>query len=90
MKTTPEKLADVANQLFREFNYKNILISRIENLSHACLEHSSLEKSKLETLIEDHNYEEAINKLESIIESLDGGYCKILDIIEGNEEEIYK
>ena len=85
MKTTPEKLADITNQLFKEFNHKNTLLCRIENLSHACLEHSSLEKNDLEKLIEDCNYDEAINKLESIIESLEAGYCKILDIIEGNE-----
>ena len=85
MKTTPEKLADITNQLFKEFNYKNNLLSKIESLSHACLEHSSSEISKLEELIEDCNYEEVIRKFESIIESLEGGYCKILDMIEGNE-----
>ena len=85
MKTTPEKLADITNQLFKEFNHKNTLLCRIENLSHACLEQSSNEINKLEELIEDCNYEEVIKKFESIIECLEGGYCKILDIIEGNE-----
>jgi hypothetical protein len=44
---------------------------------------SSLEKERIETLIEDGNYEEAISSLQSIIEELEGGYCKILDKIEG-------
>lgn len=85
MKTTPEKLADITNQLFKEFNHKNTLLCRIENLSHERLEQSSIERSKLEKLIEDCNYEEVINKFNSIIESLEGGYCKILDIIEEHE-----
>ena len=85
MKTTPEKLADITNQLFKEFDHKNTLICRIENISHERLEQSSLERNNLEKLIEDCNYEEVIDKFESMIENLEGGYCKILNIIEGNE-----
>lgn len=85
MKTTLEKLTDITNQLFKEFNYKNTLLCRIENLSHYRLEQSSMERSNLEKLIEDCNYEKVISKFESIIETLEGGYCKILNIIEGNE-----
>ena len=85
MKTTPEKLADITNQLFKEFEHKNALIRKIESLSHDRLTQSSMEISNIEELIEDCNYEEVIKKFESIIEILEGGYCKILDIIEENE-----
>jgi tRNA modification GTPase len=35
MKTTPEKLADITNQLFKEFEHKNALIRANESLKRA-------------------------------------------------------
>lgn len=60
------------------------IIEFIKYIAHdKLLVYSSLEKERIETLIEDGNYEEAISSLQSIIEELEGGYCKILDKIEG-------
>lgn len=44
---------------------------------------SSSDREKIDEMIEDGHYEEVIGKLQSIIEELEGGYCRILDKIEG-------
>ena len=63
---------------------KNDTIEFVKYIAHdRLLTYSSLEKEHLETLIEDGDYEEAIDNLRSIIEQLEGGYCRILDKIEG-------
>ena len=63
---------------------KNDTIEFVKYIAHdRLLTYSTLEKEHLETLIEDGDYEEAIDNLRSIIEQLEGGYCRILDKIEG-------
>ena len=63
---------------------KDDTIEFVKYIAHdRLLTYSSLEKEHLETLIEDGDYEEAIDNLRSIIEQLEGGYCRILDKIEG-------
>lgn len=65
---------------------KNDTIEFIKYIAHdRLLTYSSLEKECIENLIEDGDYEEAINNLRSIIEQLEGGYCRILDKIEGEK-----
>ena len=62
------------------------LINDIKQEAHKrLLIYSSLEKECIDEMIEDGHYEKVIDKLQSVIEQLEGGYCKILDIIEGNE-----
>ena len=63
---------------------KNDTIEFVKYIAHdRLLTYSSLEKECIENLIEDGDYEEAISNLRSIIEQLEGGYCRILDKIEG-------
>lgn len=63
---------------------KDDTIEFVKYIAHdRLLTYSSLENEHIETLIEDGNYEEAIDNLRSIIEQLEGGYCRILDKIEG-------
>ena len=63
---------------------KNDAIEFVKYIAHdRLLTYSSLEEEHIETLIEDGDYEEAIDNLRSIIEQLEGGYCRILDKIEG-------
>lgn len=65
---------------------KNDTIEFVKYIAHdRLLTYSSLEKECIENLIEDGDYEEAINNLRSIIEQLEGGYCRILDKIEGEK-----
>ena len=86
MKVTPEQLAEITNELFKESRQNINLIEDIKQEAHErLLIYSSLEKEYIDEMIEDNHYEKVINKLQSVIEQLEGGYCKILDIIEGNE-----
>ena len=86
MKVTPEQLAEITNELFKESHQNINLIKDIKQEAHKrLLIYSSLEKECIDEMIEDGHYEKVINKLQSVIEQLEGGYCKILDIIEGNE-----
>lgn len=62
---------------------KDNIIAYVKHQAHEHLIQSSIDKDKIEKLIEDCRYKEAISKLQSIIESLEGGYCVILDKIEG-------
>ena len=86
MKVTPEQLAEITNEMFKESRQNINLIKDIKQEAHKrLLIYSSLEKECVDEMIEDGHYEKVINKLQSVIEQLEGGYCKILDIIEGNE-----
>lgn len=86
MKVTPEQLADITNEMFKESRQNINLIKDIKQEAHErLLIYSLLEKECIDEMIEDGHYEKVINKLQSVIEQLEGGYCKILDIIEGNE-----
>lgn len=72
------------NKLGDLLDTKDDTIEFIKHIAHdKLLVCSSLEEERIETLIEDGNYEEAISSLQSIIETLEGGYCRILDKIEG-------
>ena len=62
---------------------KEEMISFIDKKAHEKLEEASLERDYIECLYEDGRYEDVISKLNSIIESLEGGYCAILNKIEG-------
>lgn len=72
------------NKLGDLLEIKNDTIEFVKYIAHdRLLIYSSLEKEHIETLIEDGDYEEAISNLRLIIEQLEGGYCRILDKIEG-------
>lgn len=72
------------NKLGKLLDTKDDAIEFVKYIAHdRLLTYSTLEKEHLETLIEDGDYEEAIDNLRSIIEQLEGGYCRILDKIEG-------
>lgn len=74
------------NKLGDLLEIKNDTIEFVKYIAHdRLLTFSTLEKEHLETLIEDGDYEEAIDNLRSIIEQLEGGYCRILDKIEGEK-----
>ena len=65
---------------------KDDTVEFVKHIAHdRLLIYSSLEQERIETLIEDGDYEEAISNLRSIIELLEGGYCRILDKIEGKK-----
>jgi hypothetical protein len=73
------------NKLGDLLEIKNDTIEFVKYIAHdRLLIHSTLEKEHIETLIEDGDYEEAIDNLRSIIEQLEGGYCRILNKIEGH------
>ena len=73
------------NKLGDLLEIKNDTIEFVKYIAHdRLLIYSSLEKECIENLIEDGDYEEAISNLRLIIEQLEGGYCRILDKIEGN------
>ena len=72
------------NKLGEVLDIKNDTIEFVKHIAHdRLLTYSSLEKECIETLIEDGDYEEAIRSLRLIIVQLEGGYCRILDKIEG-------
>lgn len=72
------------DKLISNSHLKDDIIAYVRHQAHEHLIYSSIDKNKIEELIEDCKYEEAISKLQSIIEYLEGGYCVILDKIEGN------
>ena len=71
------------NKLISNVYLKDDVIAYVKHQAHEHLIQSSIDKDKIEELIEDCEYEEVISKLQSIIEYLEGGYCVILDKIEG-------
>lgn len=79
-----EDIHKLANIIGEDIRKRDELISYIEDKAHEkLLVYSSLDREKLDEMIEDGRYEEAIDKLQSVIEELEGGYCVILDKIEG-------
>jgi hypothetical protein len=73
------------NKLGDLLEIKNDTIEFVKYIAHdRLLVHSTSEKEHIETLIEDGDYEEAIDNLRSIIEQLESGYCRILNKIEGH------
>ena len=62
---------------------KDGIIKFIEKKAHEKLEEASLERDFIERMLDDCEYEKVISTLNSLIESLEGGYCAILDKIEG-------
>lgn len=71
------------NKIISNVYLKDDIIAYVKHQAHEHLIQSSIDKDKIEELIEDCEYEEVISKLQSIIEYLEGGYCVILDKIEG-------
>jgi hypothetical protein len=71
------------NKLISNVYLKDDIIAYVKQQAHEHLIQSSIDKDKVEELIKDCKYKEAISKLQSIIEWLEGGYCVILDKIEG-------
>jgi hypothetical protein len=87
MKVTPEQLAEITNELYKESHQNINLINDIKQEAHKrLLIYSSLEKECIDEMIENGHYKKVIDKLQLVIEQLEGGYCKILDMIEGNEQ----
>lgn len=79
-----DKIIEEILKLGKQLDTKDDIIEFVKYIAHdRLLIYSSLEKEHLEILIEDGDYEEAIDNLRSIIEQLEGGYCRILDKIEG-------
>jgi hypothetical protein len=73
------------NKLGDLLEIKNDTIEFVKYIAHEkLLAYSSLDRDKLDEMIEDGRYEEVIIKLQSVIEELEGGYCRILDKIEGH------
>lgn len=72
------------SKLGEVLDIKDDTIEFVKHTAHEkLLAYSSLDREKLDELLEDGHYEEVIGKLQSVIEELEGGYCKILDKIEG-------
>lgn len=71
------------NKLISNVYLKDDIIAYVKHQAHEHLIQSSIDKDKVEELIKDCKHKEAISKLQSIIEWLEGGYCVILDKIEG-------
>lgn len=79
-----DKIIEEILKLGKLLDAKDDTIEFVKYIAHdRLLAFSTLEKEHLETLIEDGDYEEAIRNLRLIIEQLEGGYCRILDKIEG-------
>ena len=73
-------LNDVSSDIYK----KDDIIKYIESKAHDKLQcYSNLDRENIDTMIEDGRYEEVISKLQSVIEELEGGYCAILNKIEG-------
>ena len=78
-----DKIIEEILKLGKLLDAKDDAIEFVKYIAHdRLLTYSTLEKEHLETLIEDGDYEEAIDNLRSIIEQLEGGYCRILNKIE--------
>ena len=81
-----EDIHKLANIIGEDIRKRDELISYIEDKAHEkLLVYSSLDREEIDEMIEDGRYEEVINKLQSVIEELEGGYCVILDKIEGKK-----
>ena len=78
-----EDIHKLANIIGEDIRKQEELLKFIKNKSHEKLEEASLERDFIERMLEDCEYEEVISTLNSLIESLEGGYCAILNKIEG-------
>lgn len=54
----------------------------IIDVCHEKLEEAPRHEHSIERLLEDNQYEKVISRLKFIIESLEGGYCRILNKLE--------
>lgn len=77
------KIFEAIEETYKEMEVKDSIIKFIEDKAHEKLEEASLERDYIERMLEDLEYEKAISTLNSLIESLEGGYCTILNKIEG-------
>ena len=57
----------------------NDILEEISRVAHERLLMASMDRQELEDKKEDTEPEDIINTLESIIEYLEGGFCRILD-----------
>ena len=57
----------------------NDILKEISRVAHERLLMASMDRQELEDKKEDAEPEDIINTLESIIEYLEGGFCRILD-----------
>ena len=57
----------------------NDILEEISRVAHERLMMASMDRQELEAIKEDAEPEDIINTLESIIEYMEGGFCKILD-----------
>ena len=72
------------SKLGEVLDIKDDTIEFVKHTAHEkLLALSSSDREKIDEMIEDGSYEEVIDKLQSVIEELEGGYCRILDKIEG-------
>ena len=72
------------NKLGEVLDIKDATIEFVKHTAHEkLLALSSSDREEIDEMIEDGRYEEVIDKLQSVIEELEGGYCRILDKIEG-------
>lgn len=77
------RIFEAIEEIYKTIDIKDDIIKFIEHKAHEkLLVYSSLEKVYVDEMIEDGRYEEVIDKLKSVIEELEGGYCVILDKIE--------
>lgn len=73
-KTVPE--FEVVTSDNRNINH---ILEEVCRIAHDRLESSSIDRQELEDKKKDAEPEDIINTLESIIEYLEGGFCRILD-----------
>ena len=72
------------SKLGEVLDIKDDTIEFVKHTAHEkLLALSSSDREEIDEMIEDGRYEEVIDKLQSVIEELEGGYCRILDKIEG-------
>lgn len=57
----------------------NDILKEISCVAHERLLMASMDRQELENIKEDAEPEDIINTLESIIEYMEGGFCRILD-----------
>lgn len=57
----------------------NDILKEISRVAHERLQAASMDRQELEDKKEDAGPKDIINTLESIIEYLEGGFCRILD-----------
>lgn len=83
MITSIQDLVKLGEKLRKEEITTQEKFKFITDICHTKLEEAPRHEHSIQRLLEDNQYEKVINRLESIIESLEGGYCRILDKLEG-------